>query len=192
MRSVADHHAIDPVRVQDPEEHRRPAAPVVSDDVRALDPERVEQRHLVGCERLAVVAVARRLGPAEARAGRARGGGTHRQGGRSPGATCTSAAGQPWRSRTAGASAGPASATWIADPVRIDEAVLDALDCGNVVGHSSAIYSRIGGHRAREGGIGSAEMAKERLKSPRARLFVALDLPDASARGSSRLAARGR
>ena len=57
--------AIDPIGVQDPEQHRRPAAPVVSHDVCSLELERVQQRHLVGCVRLAVVAMARRLGPAE-------------------------------------------------------------------------------------------------------------------------------
>jgi hypothetical protein len=48
------------------EQDRRPAAPVVADDARALDPERVEQRDLVGGEGLAVIAISRRLAPAEA------------------------------------------------------------------------------------------------------------------------------
>ena len=41
-------------------------APVVSDEEDALDPEGVEERHLVGDECLAVVSVPRCLGPAEA------------------------------------------------------------------------------------------------------------------------------
>jgi hypothetical protein len=38
----------------------------VADDVRALEPEGIQERHLVGGERLAVVAASRGIGPAEA------------------------------------------------------------------------------------------------------------------------------
>ena len=66
MRRVQDQHPLDPIGVDETEQDRGPATPVVADHERALDPERVEQRDLVGGERLAVVAVPRRLAPAEA------------------------------------------------------------------------------------------------------------------------------
>src|SRR6476469_338247 len=62
--------------------------------------------------------------------------------------------GQPWRSSTAGASAGPASATWM----RIPFASTKRCSMPSTAGMSSAIRGNLftnGEHRAREGGIGS-------------------------------------
>src|SRR5437764_12037045 len=63
---VAIDHPPDSLGVEDAEEHRRPAAPIVAEHVRPLDAERVQERDLVGGERLSVVALPRRFGPAEA------------------------------------------------------------------------------------------------------------------------------
>src|SRR3954447_8554289 len=77
----------------------------------------------------------------------------------------------------AGASAAPASATW----TRIPFASTKRCSTPSTIGISSAIRRNLfanGRHCATPYGISCRHMAKERLKSPRARLFVALDLPD--------------
>src|SRR3954447_8716632 len=130
MRRVARHHAIDAIRMEDAEEERRPAAPVVPDDVRALQPQGVEQGDLVGGEGLAVVAAPGRLRPAEAA-----------QVGSEQPVLVPEAAHHPpphvpvlrpavqeqYGRRVCGAGLGDVDA----DPVRLHETVLDALDCRN-------------------------------------------------------------
>ena len=118
-------------------------------DVHALDPERVEQRDLVGGEGLAVVAVARRLAPAEAaQVGReqpvALGAGR-----RSPAATCTSAG----ASRAAAGAAAP----------RSRRARLGDVDSEPVR------RRRSGARRPRPGGKSSAHRARNLLCEPRVR-----------------------
>ncbi len=66
MGNVADDHPAHAFRVVDAESEGDPAAPVVGEDVGALDAEGVEQGDGVAGQRLAVVAAVGRLRPPEA------------------------------------------------------------------------------------------------------------------------------
>ena len=129
VRASRPRAAAAPARVAGRQQQAREAAPVVADDVDLLEPERVEQRDQVADEHLRLDRAGRRVGPAEAA----------QVGHDQPplaGSSATSprhsyqCCGQPWTSSSGAPVAGLGDVH--AQPAGVDEAVLDALDVGEV------------------------------------------------------------
>src|SRR5256714_15486521 len=87
--------------------------------------------------------------------------------------------GQPWRRRIGdfAGSPGTDSATCTRTPFASTKRCSTPSTGGKLLAIGCNLFADRGRCATQEG-VGWAEMTKERLKSPRARLFVALDLPD--------------